>query len=148
MAETPHGIDSTSRHHEASDVHLQLILLCGIALIMLTTVVLLVAYWLFNDFAARRAKLQVPPSPLAETRQRSPEPHLQVAPAQDLQQMRAAEEAVLSSYGWGDQTAGFVRMPIDRALELILERGLPVWQEHRAPQTEDGAPRSPGGGGR
>src|SRR5439155_19010411 len=134
MAETPHGTDSTSRHHEASDVHLQLILMCGIALIMLTIVVLLVAYWLFDDFAARRAKLQLPPSPLAETRQRSPEPRLQVAPAQDLQQMRAAEEAVLSSYGCGDQAAGFVRMPIDRALELILERGLPVWQEHRAPQ--------------
>lgn len=148
MAETPHGTDRTSRQHEASDVHLQLILLCGMALIVLTTVALLVAYGLFNDFAARRAQVQVPPSPLAETRPRSPEPRLQVAPAQDLQQMRAAEEAVLSSYGWGDQAAGVVRMPIDRALELVLERGLPVWQEHRAPQTEDGAPRSPEGGGR
>jgi len=148
MAETPPGTDSTSRHHEASDVRLESILLCGIALIVLTTVVLLVAYWLFGDFAARRAKFQVPPSPLAETRQRFPEPRLQVAPAQDLQQMRAAEEAVLSSYGWGDQAAGFVRMPIDRALDLVVERGLPVWQEHRAPQTEDGAPRPPGEGGR
>jgi hypothetical protein len=117
-----------------------------IGLIVLTIVVLLVAYWLFDDFAARRAKLQMPPSPLAETRQPLPEPRLQVAPAQDLQQMRAAEEAVLSSYAWVDEAAGFVRMPIARAIELLLERGLPVWRENRAPQTEDGTAKSPGEG--
>jgi hypothetical protein len=119
----------------------------GIGLVVMTAVVLLVAYWLFDNFAARWAKLQVPPSPLAETRQPPPEPRLQVVPAQDLQQMRAAEEAVLSSYGWVDEAAGFIRMPIDRAIELLLARGLPVWRENRAPQTEDGAAQSPGGGG-
>jgi hypothetical protein len=147
MAETPSSTDRASRHHEESDVQVGLILMSGIGLVVMTTVVLLVAYWLFNDFAARWAKLQVPPSPLAETRQPPPEPRLQVVPAQDLQQMRAAEEGVLSSYGWVDEAAGFVRMPIDRAIELLLERGLPVWRENRAPQTEDGAAKSPGGGG-
>ena len=148
MAETSPGTDSTSRRHEERDIQVRLIVLSGVGLVIVTAIVLLVADWLFDDFAASRVKVQGPLAPLAETRPLPPEPRLQVAPAQDLQQMRAAEEAVLSSYGWGDQTAGFVRMPIDRALELILERGLPVWQEHRAPQTEDGAPRSPGGGGR
>jgi hypothetical protein len=38
-------------------------------------------------------------------------------------------------------------MPIVRAIELLLERGLPVWRENRAPQTEDGTAKSPGGGG-
>jgi len=95
----------------------------------------------------RLAKLQVPPSPLAETRQPLPEPRLQVVPAQDLQQMRAAEDAVLSSYDWVDEAAGFVRVPIDRAIELLLERGLPIWRENRAPQTGDGASQSPEGGG-
>ena len=147
MAETPSGTDRASRQHEESDVQVGFILMSGIGLVVITIVVLLVAYWLFKDFAARRAKVPVPPSLLAETRQPLPEPRLQVAPAQDLQQMRAAEEAVLSSYAWADEAAGFVRMPIDRAIELLLERGLPVWREHRAPQTEDGVSKSPGGGG-
>lgn len=146
MAETPSGTGRASRHHEEGDVQVRLILMSGTGLVVMTAVVLLVAYWLFDNFAARWAKLQVPPSPLAETRQPPPEPRLQVVPAQDLQQMRAAEEAVLSSYGWVDEAAGFVRMPIDRAIELLLERGLPVWREDRAPQTEDGAAQSPGGG--
>jgi len=147
MAETPSSADSTSRHHEESDVQVRLILMFGIGLAVITIVVLLVAYWLFDDFAARWAKLQVPPSPLAETRQPLPEPRLQVAAAHDLQQMRTAENLVLSSYGWVDEAAGFVRIPIDRALELLLERGLPIWRENRAPQTGDGASQSPGGGG-
>ena len=147
MAETPSGTDRASRHHEESDVQVGLILMSGIGLVVLTIVVLLVAYWLFDDFAARWAKLQVPPSPLAETRQPPPEPRLQVVPAQDLRQMRAAEDVVLSSYAWVDKATGFVRIPIDRAIELLLERGLPVWRENRAPQTEDGAAKSPRGGG-
>src|SRR5713101_221581 len=145
MAETPSGTDRASRHHEESDVQVGLILMSGIGLVVMTAVVLLVAYWLFGDFAARWTKLQVPPSPLAETRQPLPEPRLQIVPAQDLQQMRAAEDAVLSSYDWVDEAAGFVRVPIDRAIELLLERGLPIWRENRAPQTGDGASQSPGG---
>ena len=61
--------------------------------------------------------------------------------------MRAAEDAVLSSYGWVNEAAGFVRIPIDRAIERVVEQGLPVWREHRAPQTDEGAAQSQPGGG-
>ena len=33
---------------------------------------------------------------------------------------------MLTTYGWVDKNAGTVRIPIDRAKELLLERGLPV----------------------
>jgi hypothetical protein len=32
----------------------------------------------------------------------------------------------LSSYGWVDREAGIVRIPIDRAMDLLAERGLPA----------------------
>jgi hypothetical protein len=32
----------------------------------------------------------------------------------------------LQSYGWIDQQKGVVRIPIERAMELTAERGLPV----------------------
>jgi hypothetical protein len=53
-------------------------------------------------------------------------PHLQIAPPADLQRFREREEAELNNYGWIDRTAGVVRVPIDRAMELVLQRGLPV----------------------
>lgn len=53
-------------------------------------------------------------------------PHLQLDSAKDLQTFREGEDAELSAYGWIDRTAGVVRIPIDRAMELVLQRGLPA----------------------
>ena len=39
---------------------------------------------------------------------------------------RAHEHEVLTTYGWTDKNAGVVRIPIERAKDLLLERGLPV----------------------
>ena len=44
----------------------------------------------------------------------------------NLQKFRAQEEHILTSYGWMDQNAGTIRMPIERAKELLMERGFPV----------------------
>lgn len=54
-----------------------------------------------------------------------PPPRLEVKPGASLAELRAAEDADLNSYGWIDKKAGTIRIPIDRAMELILERGLP-----------------------
>jgi hypothetical protein len=62
----------------------------------------------------------------AEIMQAKDLPHLQLTPPEDLQKFRAREESELNSYGWLDRTAGVVRIPIARAMELVLERGLPV----------------------
>ena len=54
------------------------------------------------------------------------EPALQIRPRDDLQEMRAREEERLHSYGWVDKKTGVVHIPIERAIELTIERGLPV----------------------
>lgn len=53
-------------------------------------------------------------------------PVLQVSPRLDLEEFRRREEAELNSYGWVNRTAGIVRVPIDQAMNLVLEEGLPV----------------------
>lgn len=66
---------------------------------------------------------------------RSPQPDLQVSPMQDLQRMRAIEDAQLRNYGWIDRQAGIAAIPIERAMELLAERGLKVHvPEKRAAQ--------------
>jgi hypothetical protein len=104
------------------------VVISGLLLIVMTVLVFWLAGWLLNAFTAHQAARDVAPSPLAQTRPAlPPEPRLQVAPSQELQELRASEEAVLQSYGWVDQAAGIVRLPMARAMELVLERGLPVW---------------------
>src|SRR5947207_2842737 len=53
-------------------------------------------------------------------------PRLQISPSEDLKALRAHEEQELMTYGWVNRTAGVVHIPIDRAMELLLERGLPT----------------------
>jgi hypothetical protein len=45
----------------------------------------------------------------------------------------AQEDAVLTTYGWVDRQSGVVRVPIDVAMQRILEQGLPVRQPEPVP---------------
>jgi hypothetical protein len=49
-------------------------------------------------------------------------PRLQPNQTADLAQMRAHEEAVLQSYGWVDRPSGTIHIPIERAMQLTLQR--------------------------
>jgi hypothetical protein len=137
MNEIWHDAQQAGHRHEVRDVQVRPIAMLAIGLVMLTGVVLLLMGWLFNHFAARQAKLDVPPSPLAVTREGPPGPRLEVTLDQVLGQVRADEAALLHSYGWVDQQAGIVRIPIDRAMTLLTERGLPVRAEERGAKIED-----------
>jgi hypothetical protein len=67
-------------------------------------------------------------TPLVPERQQPPSPRLQTSPANDMDRFRAAEDQALSSYGWVDRNAGVVRIPIDRAIDITAQRGLPARQ--------------------
>lgn len=51
-----------------------------------------------------------------------PYPREQTNGEVDLQALRAREDAELNSYGWIDKTAGVIRIPIDRAMDLMVQR--------------------------
>ena len=58
-----------------------------------------------------------------------PAPQLEVNERTELNDERLREEDKLSTYGWVDQKAGVVHIPIDRAMDLLSQRGLPVRAE-------------------
>lgn len=62
-------------------------------------------------------------------------PVLQISPAADLQAFRVHEQAELNSYGWINHTSGIVRIPIERAMDRILQEGLPTRTSTNANQT-------------
>jgi hypothetical protein len=90
-------------------------------------------YLLFERFEAREKSRARSGRPLASElrRQTPPEPRLQTAPLKDLQALRAWEERVLTTYAWVDREAGIVRIPLERAKDLMLERGFPTRREER-----------------
>ena len=65
-------------------------------------------------------------APNLELLKRFPAPNLQISPHDDLMALRARENAELNSYGWVDRPHGVVRIPIERAMDLIIARGLPA----------------------
>jgi hypothetical protein len=65
------------------------------------------------------------PAPFATERQLPPSPRLQVYPHVELKDYCAAQQEQVTTYGWVDQHVGVVRIPIDRAMDALLARGLP-----------------------
>ncbi|GIW40243.1 MAG: hypothetical protein KatS3mg076_0820 [Candidatus Binatia bacterium] len=83
------------------------------------------ALFTFELWGALRSRPRVE-SPLAELRKGRlpPEPRLQPEPIRDLEELRRAEDELLGTYGWVDRERGIVRIPVERAMELVLaEKG-------------------------
>ncbi len=116
----------TDVEHEHRDINIRAVIGFMIGLIVVALVVQVLMWLLFGHFAGRAAREDPPRPPLGAAAGRlPPEPRLQTTPAADLRKLRAREHEILASYGWVDRAAGTVRIPIDRAMELLLERGLP-----------------------
>jgi hypothetical protein len=71
-----------------------------------------------------------------------PLPRLQVQPVRHWKDFAAAERERLSTYGWMDRSTGAVHIPIDRAMDLIAERG--VGPLPQAPMVVPGPAAAPG----
>jgi hypothetical protein len=123
MADTPVG-------HEGTDVNIRAVLGFGAGLFVAAVLIQFMVWLLFLYFSGREAARVAPEYPLAvgEQTRVPPEPRLQTNPREDLRILRAREDGVLNSYGWVDRTAGVVRIPIDEAIKLTVQRGLPVRQ--------------------
>lgn len=69
-----------------------------------------------------------------------PEPRLERANGEVLRVLRTQESQVLDNYTWIDQAAGTVSLPVDRAIELTIERGLPVRPQEGGQGSEQETP--------
>jgi hypothetical protein len=113
--------------HQTDDVSTRAVVRFGVGLAVATVVISLAMWGLFRFFAARQEKRDepVPPMVAANLRRTPSGPRLEPNPLAPRRAARAREDAVLESYGWVDRNAGIARIPIDRAMELLVEKGLP-----------------------
>jgi hypothetical protein len=146
LEEHSHQITAEPRnphvHHEPGDVNAIFLTKFGIFMALLIVVFCFGLWGLFDYFAKREAELGPPPFQGVDvTAQKAPPtPRLQPAPRRDFNQMRAAEDEIITEYAWVDPDQGIVRIPIDRAMDLIAQRGLPVRAEPHIPAGGTGLP--------
>lgn len=121
---TPVNPDVT---YEEKDVQTSSIISFGVGLFVVCSLVLVAMWGAFRLFASQEKHNQRALAPgVAASLQRTPaEPRLEPLPLLPRQRLRVAEDALLSSYGWVDRPGGVARIPIDRAMALIVEHGVP-----------------------
>jgi CHASE1-domain containing sensor protein len=66
------------------------------------------------------------PQALPQAREKFPEPRLEVNERTELQDFLQHQEQRLHSYGWVNEKAGVMHIPIDVAIRIVVQRGLPT----------------------
>jgi hypothetical protein len=99
-----------------------------VVVLTVTTVFCQVLVWgMFRIMQSRYAAADTARAPLSmPIGQHPPPPNLLTDEPGNLKLFRARETETLTTYGWADKNAGAVRIPIDQAKKLLIERGLPV----------------------
>ncbi|TNF71888.1 MAG: hypothetical protein EP299_10665 [Acidobacteria bacterium] len=132
------------------DLNLKGILLFSLGIVLLMVVATAAMYFFTVEVSDRDKARDAPPTPILQEAIDEgvplvpPDPRLQpqprattglvdrgispdreTAPNEEMRRFLAEEEQDLASYGWVDEGNGIARIPIDRAMELIVEQGLP-----------------------
>jgi len=112
---------------EERDVKFRNVIGAAVGGTIVTLIFVALMWWLYWHLADREAALSPPASPLASEygRKEPPAPRLQTDPRKDLQALHDHERELLTTYAWVDRDEGVIRIPVERAIALLAERGLP-----------------------
>ena len=156
---------SVEHGHEQSDVNIKLIVAFGAFLFLCGIAVHATLWGMYQGLDKWKERNDPAPNPMLEaTRQQQgspaephepmsqsaestqdtlkrivttfPEPRLQPDEARDLHNFLRREDEVMSEYAYIDKNSGIVRIPVERAMQLLAQRGLP----HVAPGPVKAAP--------
>jgi hypothetical protein len=112
--------------HETTDVNVWAVGKFAIGLVVVCVVSIGLLFGLLKFFQSRE---ETGVANTVEPTKMFPEPQLQKTPIPDLKAIRAEEDKLLNGYAWVDQRKGVVRIPVDRAIEVLAQRGLPTRSE-------------------
>jgi hypothetical protein len=123
-----HGAPIPSPGYETRDANVRGVIAFLVTLSIVLAMALLVSWGIFRYFSMTLPDRK-PASPFTEIRQLPSGPELQVYPRQDYVRFLENQQRSLESYAWENRDAGTVRVPIERAMDLLLQKGLPVASE-------------------
>jgi hypothetical protein len=166
-----HGAPDQGKHQngggfEREDVSTTPLFGFLVGLVVTGVVVYYVIWGVFHFMDAYERKHQQSKSPMVQMQpdtrepdtarthekiqQEFPDPRLEDSEATEINDFRYQQDETLASYGWVDQNGGVVRIPIDQAMRLIAQRGLPTIPQAGVAPVAEGAPapvaKNPGKG--
>jgi hypothetical protein len=122
--------ESCEPAYEPGDANARSVTLVSIGFVIALGLIVVVTTLLFFAWTGTGPQLQLPPP--GEAISANPPPPLPPPPRLETQSGQvsmpflASENLILNSYAWVDRSQGIVRIPIDRAMDLIVESGLPA----------------------
>ena len=125
MDETKHP-NAPHAGHETTDINVWAVGKFAIGLVIVCVVSLLLLFGLLKFFQSRE---ETSVANTVEPVKLFPEPQLQKTEILDLKALHAEEDKLLNGYAWVDPKQGIVRIPVDRAIEVLAKRGLPSRSE-------------------
>ena len=125
-----HGGENNDVRYEKEDINARSTFWFGFWILALMVGVSFLVKPLYDLLVARGVETQAPAAYVAGSDPAAlepPAPRLQATPERELAAFRAQEDAILGSYAWVEKDRGVVRIPIDQALRIVAERGLPTF---------------------
>jgi hypothetical protein len=121
MAEDRHGAPARSYDTE---LNFRSIVGFSVGVIIVTLFAAAIMWWMSNLFKHEEEAKDRAPPPLPQARIDTipPGPRLQPTPPRDMDELRARDREMLTTYGWVDPAHGVARIPVDRAIEILAER--------------------------
>lgn len=110
--------------HETRDADIRKLVWMGVGLVGLIIFGFIVTEGAFHYLVGQHPIKR--PTTLFTRSQMPPPPLIQEHPGGELATYMEQQDHLLDSYGWVDRKAGIVRIPIARAMDLLLQKGLPV----------------------
>ena len=117
---------SPTHDHERSDAQVRPLVIFLVAMGITIAGSFFSMVGLFEFLTLRAEGLDRVPSSVKVADELPAGPRLQVVPGLDLREMKAAEDDRLSGYGWVDEGGRVVHIPIEKAMDVVVEQGLPT----------------------
>jgi len=142
----PETGDHGSYEHEDLSPHGVIYFMIGLAVVVVVIYFIVFGMYHFLDTYEQTHQAAMSPmvTPQTDTRtvthadtQAFPEPRLEESERTQLRQYIEDEDRKLVTYDWVDKNKGVVQIPIDRAMDLIVQRGLPVRPENATTNSEN-----------
>jgi hypothetical protein len=118
--------ESIEREHEVREVRMRPIIAVALAFLVLAIAIHIGLWWVVQGWTGRDLRLSPQIAPAAVEPPLSPGPQLQANPVLEYQLYLEGQLEHLNGYGQPEEEAGFVRIPIGRAMEILVEGGLPA----------------------
>lgn len=116
--------------HELKDVNFRGIIIFAVSLVLSTAALQVGLAAMMRGFSTRETRFQsMRPGLFRDSGGQFPGPQLQQDPARDMMKFHDDEQRTLTQYGWANRPAGSARIPIDRAMDLLIKKGLPTQEE-------------------